>query len=174
MKKSKKKPGDIIILHMCTINDNYMMCVFWDMERGGHIFLSFWTIFWPFTSLKSRKIKILKKWKKRLEISSLYTNVPKIMTKCYTVPVIRCVTDAIIILYLRLFLPFYPPNNPKNQNLKKKKERKTAGYIIILYMCTKNNDEMMHGFWDMLRDGRTDRRTDGRAEKVTYRGGCSI
>ena len=116
LKKSKKKPGDIIILHKCTINDNYMMCVFWDMEQGGHIFLSFWTIFWPFASLKSRKIKILKKLKKRLEMSSLYTNVPKIMTKCYTVPVIRCVTDAILILYLRLFLPFYPPNNPKNQN----------------------------------------------------------
>ena len=32
-------------------------------------FLSFWTDFCPFTPLTIRKIKILKKWKKRLEIS---------------------------------------------------------------------------------------------------------
>ena len=35
------------------------------------------------------------------------------------------------------FLPFYPPNNPKNQNFKKLK--KTSGYIIILNMCTIND-----------------------------------
>ena len=25
-------PGDIIILHMCTINENHMMYDYWDME----------------------------------------------------------------------------------------------------------------------------------------------
>ena len=64
----KKIPGDIIILHMCTINDNHMMYGYWDMERNGQnflSFLSFWTLFCPFTSppLTSRKIKISKKWK---------------------------------------------------------------------------------------------------------------
>ena len=39
--------------------------------------------------------------------------------------------------------------------------------IIILKMCTKNYDQMMHGSWDMARNGQKDRRTDGRTEKVT-------
>ena len=33
------------------------------MECNGQNFLSFWTILCPFTSLTTRKIKILKKWK---------------------------------------------------------------------------------------------------------------
>ena len=37
-------------------------------------------------------------------------------------------------------LPFDPPNNPKNQNL--------HGDIIILHMCTKNNNLMRCSSWD--------------------------
>ena len=37
-----------------------------------------------------------------------------------------------------IFLPFYSPNSPKNQNFKNKK--KATGDIIILHMCTKNYD----------------------------------
>ena len=44
--KMKKALGDIIILHMCTINDNHIMYGSWDMECLRQIFLSFWTIFW--------------------------------------------------------------------------------------------------------------------------------
>ena len=62
-KKWNKKPGDIIILHMCTINENHMMHSSWDMEHDKQNFLSFWTTFCPFTSLKTLKIKILKIWK---------------------------------------------------------------------------------------------------------------
>ena len=74
--KMKKTPGDIIILHMCTINDNHMMYGSWDMEHDRLNFLSFWTIFCTFTPLTTQKIKILKKWKNHLEILSLYTCVP--------------------------------------------------------------------------------------------------
>ena len=84
--KMKKTPEDIIILQMCTINDNHMMYGSWDMEHDGQNFLSFWTVFCPFTPLTTWKIKILKNWKKYLEISSFYTSVPKIMIICYTVP----------------------------------------------------------------------------------------
>ena len=45
--KNKQKPGDIIILHKCSINDNHTTYGFWDMKRNGHNFLSFWTVFWP-------------------------------------------------------------------------------------------------------------------------------
>ena len=49
LEKMKKALGDIIILHMCTINDNHIMYVSWDMERKGHNLQSFWTIFCSFT-----------------------------------------------------------------------------------------------------------------------------
>ena len=182
--KHKKTPRDIIILHMCTINDNCMMCVSWDMERGGQNFLSFWTIFCPFTPLKPRRIKILKKWKKRLEISSLYTNVPKIMIICYTVPVIRFMTDVILFFILGFFLPFYPPNDPKNQNFKNMKKNRldtspfyTCISKIMIIWCTVPEiwcatDRQTNRRTDGQTDWQTDRRTDGETEKVTYRCGC--
>ena len=45
------------------------------------------------------------------------------------VPEMLSVTDQIFILYH--FLPFYPPNNPKNQN------------------WTTNENHMMYGSWDI-------------------------
>ena len=47
--KMIKMPGDIIILHMRTINDNHMIYGSRDAECDGQDFLSFWTIFCPFT-----------------------------------------------------------------------------------------------------------------------------
>ena len=61
--KNEKKSEDIIILHMCTINDSHIMHGSWDMEHDGHNLLSFWTIFCRFTSLTIGKIKILEKGK---------------------------------------------------------------------------------------------------------------
>ena len=57
-------PGDIIILQISTINDNYKIYGSRDMERSGHNFLSFWAIFCLFTPLITQKIKMLKKMKK--------------------------------------------------------------------------------------------------------------
>ena len=88
-------PGDIIILHLCSLNDNHMIYGSWDMKHNRLNFLSFWTIFCPFTSLKTWKIKILKKWKQ---------------------------------------------------------QKKMLGDIIILYMCTINENHMMYGSWDMEYD----------------------
>ena len=47
--KMKKTPGDMIILHMITINENHMIYDSWDIEHYRQDFFSFWTIFWPFT-----------------------------------------------------------------------------------------------------------------------------
>ena len=74
--KLKKTPCDIIILHICTINDNHMMYGSWDIVRDGQNFLKFWTTFRPFSPLTNWKIKILKKWKKCLEILPSYIGVP--------------------------------------------------------------------------------------------------
>ena len=49
-------------------------------------------------------------------------------------------TDFFVIL--GHFLPFYPTNNPKNQDFEKMK--RTSGDVIILHMCTKNHDHMMY------------------------------
>ena len=62
--KMKKTLEDIIILQMFTINDSHMIYGFSDMECNRQNFLSFWTIFCPFTPLTTRKTKILKKLKK--------------------------------------------------------------------------------------------------------------
>ena len=67
----KTNPGDIVILHKCTKNHDYMLYCSWDMAREGCNYFS---------------------------LSAF-------------------------------FLHFYPPNNPKNQNFKKKKKR--PGDIII-------------------------------------------
>ena len=80
--KMKKTPGDIIGLHKCTINANHIMYGSLDMQHDRQNFLSFWTIFFPFTLLTTMKIKILKKWKKHQEIS-LYTHVPYMTIMMY-------------------------------------------------------------------------------------------
>ena len=51
--KMKKLSGDIIVLHRCNINDNHMM--YGSCEQHRQNFLSFWTIFCPFTPLTTWK-----------------------------------------------------------------------------------------------------------------------
>ena len=46
------------------------------------------------------------------------------------------------------FLLFYSPNNPKNQNFEKPKKK--PGGIIILHKHTKNYDDMLYCFLDMM------------------------
>ena len=79
-----------------------------DIKHDRQKFLSFWTIFCPFTPLTTQKIKIKKKWKMYLEISSFYKNVPKIMMICSTVPEMQCMTDVILIFYFGLFFALLP------------------------------------------------------------------
>ena len=57
--KIKKALGDIIILHMCIINDNHMMHGSSDTEHDRQNFL-FWTIFCTFIPVTNWKTKILK------------------------------------------------------------------------------------------------------------------
>ena len=53
------------------------------------------------------------------------------------------------IFFAVFFTPFVP-NNPGNQNFEKMKN--VLVEIIILHMCTINENHMMIGFWDMERD----------------------
>ena len=62
-KIQKKRPGDIIILHVYHKWQSYDLW-FLRYEVQQTEFLSFWTIFCHFTPLKTQKIKILKKVEK--------------------------------------------------------------------------------------------------------------
>ena len=146
----------------------------------------------------AQKMKILKKWRNPLEISSFYTSAPKVMIICYTVPKIWCGRD-VTIFHFRLFFLLLPkklldmawaifcpvtlaptPKQPKKSKLKNKtknkkrknKDKRMPGDIMILHVFTKNYDQMMYSFWDMVHDRRTDRPTGGWTEKVKYRVGC--
>ena len=97
-------------------------------------YFSFWTIFCPFIPLTNGKIKISKKWKKLLEMSSFYTSLPKIVIIWYTVPEIWCMADVIVIFHFGLFFAFLPPlTAQKNQISKKwkKRDRQKKRYIEV-------------------------------------------
>ena len=93
------------------------------MHDGCNCYFSFWAIFYTFASLTAWKMKISKNWEKYLEISSFYTNLPKIMITGYTVPEIWRID---VIIFLGYFLPFY---SQKNENVKKiKKHLKISSF----------------------------------------------
>ena len=83
-KQKKKTPEYIIILQICTINDNHIMNLSWDMVRYRHNFLvildSFLTFsllpFCPFLPYWPRKLKFWKNVKKFLKILSFNKCVP--------------------------------------------------------------------------------------------------
>ena len=68
--EEKRIAGDIIILHMCTKNHNYMRYSSWDT--------------------KNEKMKFSKKIKKVPGSTTIYTGVPKIMIRWCTVSEIWC------------------------------------------------------------------------------------
>ena len=60
----KKTPGDIIVLHMCTVNEVQMMCGSWDMEwdrQNFFVILSLFLPFYPTNNLKNQNIEKTKK-----------------------------------------------------------------------------------------------------------------
>ena len=168
----KKIASDIIILHVYQKTQSYEV----QFLRYGvkQNLLSFWAIFCPmmyaysdvecdrhnchFRSFFAHlphywppKLKFGKKSKKTL-ILSFYTCVTLIQIIQCMLPEIWSATDRFFFVKLGHFLPFYPPNSPKNQNLKKQKKNMPRD-IIILHNCTKNHDHMLYCSWDMARDG---------------------
>ena len=117
------------------------------IKHGRQNFLSFWAIFSPFTPLTIQKIEILKKWKKLLEYH-LHKCTINYSQMIYGSWDINC-NRRILFVIFGYFLPFYPSNIPKNENIKKMKE--TPGDIIILHNCTKNHDHRLYCSWDMVR-----------------------
>ena len=136
--KMKKTPEDIFILHNCTKNYDCSLHCYWDREHDGcNCYFSFWASFCPFTPLKPWKMKISKKRKKHLEISSLYTSAPKMVIICCTVLEIWHVMDVIVAFHFgQFFVLLTPPNSPKIEHLKKMK-KKTWRYHHFTQLCQK-------------------------------------
>ena len=113
--KMKKIPGDIIILHMCTINQNHMMYGSWDMEHNRYNFSHFK---WLFALLHPNNPdnQSFEKMKKKTSGDII------ILHKCTKNHdhMLYCSQDMIhgrlLFFILGYFLPFYSPNSPKNQN----------------------------------------------------------
>ena len=103
--KTETMSRDIIILHKCTKNDDHMLYCSWDMAHNGcNCHFSFWDTFCTFTSLTAQKSKLKKRWKKRMEISSFYNSVPKIIVIYYTVPEIWHIMDVNIFHFGPFFV----------------------------------------------------------------------
>ena len=136
----KKTPGGIIILNMSAINENHMMYDSWDMEHDRHNFLSFCTIFCPFTStpsptLTTQRIKILKKWKKTpgdiIILQKCTINDNHLIYGSWDM---KCTRQTFFAI-MGHFLSFYSANN---ENLKKKK-KKNRLEISSFYTCVPKN-----------------------------------
>ena len=127
--KMKKNPGDVIIWHKCTKNNDHMLYCSWDIVCNEYnCYFSFWAIFCTFTSLTAQNIKIKKKWGKQLEISSFYNSAPNILYCSWDMVRNEC---NCYFSFWAIFCPFTSLTAWKIK-IKKKKRKKRPGDIIIL------------------------------------------
>ena len=152
--------GDIIFLHMCTINENHMICGFWNMGHNWQKFLSFWTIVCPFTPLTSWTIKIMRKLKKNKHTWRYYhfTHVYHNWKSWFMVPGIWSTRQN--FCHWAIFCPFIPltiwkitilkrwkkqtpptpPYNTENQNHEEKEKKPWDITILHVYHKWKSSD----------------------------------
>ena len=145
LKKLRKTTGDIIISHLCTKNlDMFLRCRAWCIELVivGH--------FSPFYPPKNPKNQNFEKNKIAGDIIILHMCTKNYNLWCM-VPEIESETHR-IFCHFGEFFALLPPTTQKIKILKNWK--KMPGNIIILHMCTVNNDHMMYGFWDMECNGQ--------------------
>ena len=125
-KKKNKTPGDIIILHKCTINGNHMMYDSWDMKRDRlfcHFGLFFALLHSPPNNPKNQNFEKLKK-------ISFYTRAPKIIIICYSfLDMVRNECNC----YFSLWVIFCPFTTLTTQKVKIKKNAWRYHYFTIVY-----------------------------------------
>ena len=126
----------------------YEVIIQYSMEWDRHNCLSFWAIFCPFTSLRTQKNKILKKWKKHLDMSSFYTCIKNHNHRMYASWDMDCDRHNFLYHFESFFalLPHYWP-----QRLRFEKNAQN----ILFHMCTINEDHMMYDSWDIRHDSQS-------------------
>ena len=122
MKVLKKwnKHLKILSFYTCIPQMMIIWCIVPEIwSTTDRTYLSFWAMFCTFTPLTTQKIKILKKWKQDLEISSFYTSVLKIMIICYIVPGMMSNGCKCYFSFWAIFCPFISLTPWKIKILKK-------------------------------------------------------
>ena len=144
-----KTPGDIIFLHFCTTNEDHMMYSSWDIRQDRQFFVVLGHFLPSDPHLNTQKTKILKNWKSLWEILPFYTCSSNDNHMMYCSWDMECDRQYFILGH---FLPFYPTKNLKNKIFSKIEKKKTPGNVIILHLCTTNDNHMMYGSWYMEHD----------------------
>ena len=138
-----------------------MLYCFLDMAHGRcNCCFLFWAILSLFTPLQPEKWKCQNKWKNPLRyhhLTQVYQKNDLMLDCSWDTAHGRC---NCYFSFSTIVCPFTPPNSPENQNFKKPNNKKKTPGDIILNMCIKNCDYMMYGFWDMVRSGQTDGKSD--------------
>ena len=131
--KMKRKLLEMSSFYTCAPKATIMKYSSWDKELDKK-FLSFWAIFCPFIPhpLTTQKIKILKKWKKNLQISSFQTCATKNTIIWCMLTQIWSATD-IIFCHLRPFFAILPHYWP--WKLKFGKNKKKLVEVLSFYTC---------------------------------------
>ena len=145
IKKIKGKQLEISLPYTCVptifmIWSTVVEISMWRTEIGNHG--SFFALL-PSPPKKPQNIRILKKWTKLLEILSFYMSVPKTTIIWSTVSEIWSETDKMFCH----FGPFFSPLQPGKSKFLK--NEKASGDVIILQMCTKNQNHMVFASCNM-------------------------
>ena len=127
-----------------------MICSFWDIECD-RLKLAIMGHFLAFTlpPLKTKKIRILKKWKEFLERSSFYTSPPKTKIRWGTFPEIWSETERIFCYFGPFFVLYTPLTTTKIKILKQWKKHlempsvKNHKQLIYASCSTTNNSQSM-------------------------------
>ena len=138
-----KKPGDIILLHMFTINEDHMMSGFWNIRHDRQSFLSFWAIFLPFDPPNNHKNQNFEKMKKKNNWRYYHFTIVYHKWKSYDVWFTRHeLQQTLFLSFWATFCPFTPLATRKIKIFVKLKT--TLGD-----KSTKNHDHMLYCSWDM-------------------------
>ena len=147
--KNQNLNRDIIILHLCTKNDDHMVYGFWYIKHNRQIFLSFWAIFCPFYPPNNPENQNFEKMKETPgDIIILHMSTINENHMMYDSWDMECDRQNVFSSWV-IFCPFTPPNSPKNENIKK--NEKTPGDIIILHKCTKDHIHMLYCSLDLTQ-----------------------
>ena len=143
---------------MCTINDNHVMLSSWDMEHDGQNFFVILGHFLPFYPSKNPRNQNFEKMETKpgdIIILHKYIKNHDHMLHCSwdTMP------DGYnsYFSFWAIFCTFSPLTTQKIKILHKWRKHLE---ISSFYTCTKNNDHMMYGSWNMVHNGWTDRKKD--------------
>ena len=151
--KLKKIPGHII-LHICTINDNHDICFLrygaWSTQL--FVILDHFLHFYCPNNPKNQKFGMRKPSQDIITLNKCTINNNHIMYGSWDMDPVKSRFFCHFGLFFALFSPPHAHNLPPPKK-KIEKMKNLAGDIIILHICTINNNHLIYGSWDIERIG---------------------